>query len=96
MKLMRVLRWLFHPVWVHALADRLGPAPKTTFKYHLKMGNRVIFRGITDNLERRQAGHQAHFPGTRIKQVGRRTTREAALRWELEGGKRGYRGRGVK
>ena len=68
-----------------------GPAPKDTFKYHLKKGNRVVFRGITYNLERRQSGHQAQYPGTQIKQVGRRTTRAAALRWEREGGKRGYR-----
>lgn len=65
--------------------------PKTTFKYHLKKGSRVIYRGITDDLDRRKSEHQAQYPGAQIKQVGRRTTREAALRWEREGGKRAYK-----
>ena len=64
---------------------------KTTFKFHLKIGGRIIYRGITNDLERRQRGFQARYPGARIVQVGRRTTREAALRWEREGGKRAYK-----
>ena len=63
---------------------------KHWYKYHLKRGGKVIFRGITNDLARRQQGHQAHFPGTTIVQIGRCTTYEAALRWEREGGKRAY------
>jgi predicted GIY-YIG superfamily endonuclease len=61
---------------------------RNTYKYHLKNGNEIVHRGITNNLERRGNEHQQNHPGTRIKQVGRRTTREAALEWERNGGKR--------
>ena len=64
---------------------------KDTYKYHLKRAHRTVYRGITYDLERREAEHQERFPGSRIKQVGRRTTREAALKWERNGGRRPYR-----
>ena len=64
---------------------------RNTFKYHLKRGRKVVHRGITNDLERREAEHQQRFPGAKIKQVGRRTTRAAALKWERMGGKRPYR-----
>jgi predicted GIY-YIG superfamily endonuclease len=60
------------------------------YKYHLKRGRRVVHRGITSDLTRREAEHQAEFPNSRILQIGRRTTREAALNWERRGGKRSY------
>ena len=61
---------------------------RDTYKYHLKEGNKIVHRGITNDLERREQEHQAEHPGAKIQQVGRRTTREAALQWEREGGKR--------
>ena len=61
---------------------------KNTYKYHLKKGRRVLRRGITDDIMRREAEHQRDYPGCRIQQVGRRTTRAAALKWQREGGKR--------
>ena len=64
---------------------------RNTFKYHLKKGHKVVHRGITYDLSRREAQHQEKFPGTHIEQIGRRTTREAAFRWEREGGKRHYK-----
>ena len=66
-------------------------AERDTLKYHLKMGKQVVHRGITYDLERREAQHQEQFPGSRIQQVGRRATRDAALKWEREGGKRPYK-----
>ena len=66
-------------------------AKRDTYKYQLKTGHRAVYRGITYDLERREVEHQKDFPGTVIKQVGRRTTREAALKWERNGGKRPYR-----
>ena len=65
--------------------------PKTTYKYHVKKGSKVVHRGITNDLDRRESEHQKQYPGAQVKQVGRRTTREAALRWEREGGKRAYK-----
>ena len=64
---------------------------RDTYKYHLKEGRKVVHRGITNDLDRREAEHQENIPDAEIKQVGRRTTREAALKWEREGGKRPYR-----
>lgn len=63
---------------------------RDTYKYHLMKGRRSIHRGITNDLLSREAEHQIILPGVKIRQVGRRTTREAALKWEREGGKRGY------
>jgi hypothetical protein len=60
-----------------------------TAKYHLKRGAKIVHRGITDRpLKEREQEHKARFPGTRIIQIGRRTTREKALDWERRGGKR--------
>ena len=64
---------------------------RDTFKYHLKDGKKVVHRGITNDLERRETQHQEEFPGSNIQQLGRRTTRDAALKWEREGGKRPYK-----
>lgn len=66
-------------------------AVKDTYKYHLKAGNKTVHHGINNDLERREGEHKKEFPGSHIKQVGRRTTREAALRWERMGGKRPYK-----
>ena len=59
---------------------------RDTYKYHLKDSRRILHRGITQNLGRREQEHQAKYPGSKIKQVGRRTTREAAFEWERKGG----------
>jgi len=65
-------------------------AEKDTYKYHLKRGHKVVHRGITGDPVRREAQHQEEFPRSRLVQIGRRTTREAALKWEHQGGKRPY------
>lgn len=61
---------------------------RDTYKYHLKDGRRVVHRGITNDLSRREQDHQAEYPRSKIRQVGRRTTREAALEWERNGSRR--------
>ena len=48
-------------------------AERDTYKYHLKDGGKVVHRGITNDLERRESEHQQEHPGTTISQVGRRT-----------------------
>ena len=62
-----------------------------TYKYHLKQGNNVVYRGITYDLKRREAEHQKQFPGSHIVQVGRPATRDAALKWERETRKNVYK-----
>ena len=66
-------------------------ANRDTYKYQLKEGRKVVHRGITNDLHRRETEHQSEYPGAEIKQVGCRTTSEAALRWERLGGRRPYR-----
>lgn len=61
---------------------------RDTYKYHVIKDRKVVHRGITENLTRRGQEHQQEYPGSRIKQIGRQTTREAALEWERKGGKR--------
>ena len=67
------------------------PTDRTTYKYHFKKGNRIVHTGITNDIDRREAEHRSE-PGLskgHIKQVGFRTTREAALEWEREQAKNG-------
>ena len=61
---------------------------RTTYKYHLVQRGRVVHRGITNDLERREAEHQVRYPGGCIKQIGNKTTRGGALKWERQGGRR--------
>ena len=62
---------------------------RNTAKYHLIRSRKIVHRGITDRpLQEREREHQEEFPGSNIKQIGQRTTREKALEWEREGGKR--------
>jgi len=61
--------------------------PRDTFKYQFKVGNKIVHCGVTSDLDRREKEHLQKWPGGHIKQVGRRTTEEAACDWEME---RGY------
>ena len=62
---------------------------RDTAKYHLIKNRKVVYRGITDRpLEDRENEHQKEYRGSHIRQIGRRTTREKALEWERNGGKR--------
>jgi len=60
---------------------------RDTFKYQFKVGTKIVHGGVTSDLDRREKEHQQKWPGGHIKQVGRRTTEEAARDWEME---RGY------
>ena len=60
--------------------------PRDTFKYQFKVGNKVMHGGITNDLERREAEHQQDWSKGHIKQVGRKTSEEAARKWETEKG----------
>lgn len=59
---------------------------RDTYKYVYKIGRKFVHGGITDDLERREKEHQQKWPSGHIVQVGRRTTREAAGKWEQEKG----------
>ena len=56
--------------------------PRDTAKYKLTHRGKIVHRGITNDLERREREHQEKWPGSRIEQIGRKTTRDAAREWE--------------
>lgn len=64
----------------------MGKAPRNTYKYVFKVGNRIKHSGITGDLERKEKEHKQTWTGGHVKQVGRRTTREAATKWETRKG----------
>ena len=49
--------------------------PRDTYKYQVKVGNKIVHRGVTNDLDRREAEQKARWPNAKIVQVGRRTTR---------------------
>lgn len=64
-------------------------SPKDTYKYELVWNGQVVLSDVTSSLNRRESEHQERFPGSKVYQVGDKTTREAALRWrnKLWGGR---------
>ena len=56
---------------------------RDTYKYYFKRGNKILYAGITDDLERREKEHKNNIDKRgHILQVGRITTRDAAQKWE--------------
>lgn len=55
---------------------------RDTYKYHFKVGNKIVHGGITNDLDRREEEHQQQWPKGHIVQVGNRTTEDAARDWE--------------
>lgn len=67
------------------------PTDRDTYKYYFKKGNKIVYVGITNDIDRREAEHKSQ-PGWskgHIKQVGFRTTYDAAREWEQEQAKQG-------
>ena len=57
---------------------------RDTHRYNYKVGNKISHTGITNDLARREAEHQAEHPGGHIEKQGPAVTRESAERWERE------------
>ncbi len=55
---------------------------RDTYKYNFKVGNQIVHSGITIDLERREKQHQRRWPNGHIRQVGFRTTADAARKWK--------------
>ena len=62
--------------------------PRNYYRYHFIWRGKVVHRGITNDLERRQIEHRLRWAGGRIKQIGPAVTHETALAWERAGGLR--------
>ena len=54
----------------------------TTFRYRFLVGSRVMLKGITTDLKRREREHQRRWPAGRIEPVGEATSHEEAWDWE--------------
>lgn len=61
---------------------RRRQTPRTHYKYHYKVGRRIVHSGITEDLERREQEHQRRWRGGHIFKVGNRTTEDAGREWE--------------
>ena len=62
-----------------------APTPTcNTYKYRLKVGDRVVYHGITTDLRRREFEHRRRWSGARIEQVGEATTHREAWEWERQ------------
>jgi len=62
---------------------------RDTNRYHIKRGNRILHRGITNDLERRHDEHRLTYgDDVTITKIGPKVSRESGLQWEREGGKR--------
>ncbi len=59
---------------------------RDSYKYQFKVGNKIVHGGITTDLKRRDIEHQQKWPKGHIKQVGHRTTEDAARKWEKDKG----------
>jgi predicted GIY-YIG superfamily endonuclease len=57
---------------------------RDTYKYVYKIGNVVKYFGMTSDLERREKQLKRALPTGHLKKVGRRATRDGALRWKRE------------
>ncbi len=66
---------------------------RDTYKYHFRIpwgyggrpGKRIVVRGFTGDLGKREAEHQRTWPEGRINQVGHVTTQRGAEKWATEG-----------
>ncbi len=62
---------------------------RDTYKYHFKIGNKIVYRGISKDIDRREKEHKSQHGGSNghIIRIGNRTTKKAALHWERNGGR---------
>ena len=58
--------------------------PRDTYKYQVMRGKKILYYGITDDLERSAAEHKVRWPDCGVVQVGQKATREGALQWQTK------------
>lgn len=52
---------------------------RTYWYYVLKVGDEVVYHGVTNNLRRREAEHRVRWPDGQVEPVGKKTTMRQAL-----------------
>ena len=82
-RLMEAIRYYDRLLFEQRHTKSTLDALRDTYKYHLKRGNRILRIGITNDLDGREREHQRKYgDDVHLQQVGRRTTRPAAMDWE--------------
>lgn len=66
---------------IQHLGNRRVSRSFDTYKYEFKVDGMVVYRGVTNDLARRESEHRHRWPNGRIEKVGRRTTRVSAMKW---------------
>ena len=66
------------------LSPMVAASHKATFRYRFLVGSRVVHRGITTDLKRREREHQRRWPGGRIEPIGEPTSHAEAWDWERQ------------
>ena len=71
-------------VLINSFEEKTMPTDRDTYKYHFKMGNKIVYAGITNDIDRREVEHQREkgWDKGHIKQVGQRTRYDVAREWE--------------
>jgi hypothetical protein len=59
--------------------------PRNTYKYHFIVGGKIVYRGVTSNLDFRRDEHLKRWPSGHLVQIGRRTTMAKAVEWMRRG-----------
>ncbi len=55
---------------------------RNLYKYHFKVGNKIVHSRITEDLQRREQEHKQKWSKGHIFPVGGPTTQEGARKWE--------------
>jgi hypothetical protein len=75
---------LIYKDYIRLVHEWLG---ETTWnKYYFIVGKKIVYVGITNDLDRREQEHKQKWPKGHIVQVGRKTTEDAARKWEEKKG----------
>ncbi|WP_424947160.1 hypothetical protein [Candidatus Spongiihabitans sp.] len=67
------------------------PTYRDTYRYYFKIGNKIVYAGLTNDIDRREVEHQSKrgWGKGHIKQVGQRTRYDVAREWEKGEERRG-------
>ena len=61
-------------------------AERNWYTYYFKVGDKIVHKGITQDLARREKEHQQEWPNGRIVQIGGPKTEDEARDWEKDQG----------